>query len=121
MADKNPIVFINGFGPADLIKKLQKATWGPSVPGMPNLKSFLGISLAGARLNSSADIFSYGRFLVTVENLATGKRFEVSGFTGSDIILGLRANPYIVIERQTLRMNYVKYYCRYRVTVEKIK
>ncbi|MEK7640806.1 MAG: hypothetical protein AAB389_02320 [Patescibacteria group bacterium] len=121
MGNKNPKVVINGFGSADLIKKLEKAKWSANVPGMPALRTFLGISLAGMRLTSPGDIFSFGRFSVTVENSSTGKRFEVKGFTTSDVVAGLQANPQIVIGQDALRLNYIKHYCRFRVTVERIK
>ena len=121
MANDTKKLTINGFGPADLIKKLEKAKWVASVPGMPALRTFLGISLVGIRLNNPGDIFSFGRFRVTVENASTGKKFEVTGFTTSDVVAGLQANPQVLIGQKTLRLNYIKHYCRFRVTVERIK
>lgn len=122
MAGTPRMVVVQGFGPADWISRLKKAKWSACMPGMPMLKTFDIMSLAGTHLNDRGDIFSScGIFVVTVENLSTGRSFQVHGHAYSDIVLKLKTDPQVRIDGDFLRGNPVRHYCRFRVTVERIK
>lgn len=119
MAGASKKVVVPGFGPADLITRVRKSKWTPC---LPNGKNFQGFSLAdGYQITDSPDFLCSDKYRVTLENLSSGRKFSVVGFCYPDLISSFYMTNEVEVDGEPLRHNYIKHYCRYRVTVEKLK
>ncbi len=118
MANNPKKISIPGFGPADLITRIKKAKWVPCIPSGTN---FRGVSLGGYQLTNSKDFLCSAQYKVIVENLSTGRKFQVIGFGYDDLINIVQRTGSVAVDGEILHKNYVKHYCRYCITVERIK
>ena len=80
---------IEGYGPSNLIDRLQKFEWTPCTGEGEN---FHGFSLGGYCLTRPADDLCPIEYRVTARNMKTGQGFFKSGFCYSDTIRGFSAN-----------------------------
>ncbi len=117
MTDNFKKISVHRFGPADLISRLKKVKW---VPCIPNGKTFPGLLLGGYSLNDPGDLLS-GKYRVTLENLSIGKNCAVIGFGYANIVMAIQITGHIIVDGEPLRNNYIKHYCRFRLTVDKLR
>lgn len=75
----------------DLIERVRKAGWVPSVPDGRNFK---GMTLAGYALNDTPDSLAGVKYRITLDEWATENKFVIEGYCFSDMLMGVeRGEP----------------------------
>ncbi len=115
---------ILGYGPADLLTQVKKAGWVDYAPPDTG-KNFVGFSIDGYVLADEPDPLCPVKFRLTLENLSTGTKFEVSGYCYKEIVpaiaAGVLTTGNVTFAGQYLSSNPRPHLCRFAATIEVIK